>query len=157
MILYRDATIADLADVCEFTDWWLAGRGKRQGVSGALNDYFISPSQHRRYILKYRTYLALEKDRIVAWAVLESNSTLIHLLVAEPFRGRGIGRSVVGFLYPKLVRSKSNQSTGNPIGFYQTLGYTLVARLQSRSRFDIDKVRPGRKSIIDVLERGEPL
>lgn len=151
-ILYRDATLTDLKAVCKFTDWWLAGRGKRVGVAGALNDYFISPSQHTRYIQKYRTLLAFQDFKIIAWAVLQPDFTLIHLLVAADYRSCGIGQAMMFILSPKVVRSKSNQSSGNPIGFYQRLGFKLVTTEPSRSRFNIDKVRPNRKSVIDVLK-----
>lgn len=151
-IWYRDAVLSDLADICKFTDWWLAGRGKAKGVTGAVNDYFISPGQHRKYIQKYRTLLALDGLKIVAWAVRQPNRTLIHLLVADTYRNCGIGKMMMLILSPKVVRSKSNQSSGNPIGFYEKLGYRLIQRRKSHSRLDIDKVRPARKSIIDVLK-----
>lgn len=146
------ADVGDLEAICKFTDWWLAGRGKAKGVTGAVNDYFISPSQHLKYIDKYKTLLVKDGAEIICWAVLEPDSTLIHLLVAEPYRGRGIGQKVMKLLSPKVVRSKSNQSTGNPIGFYEKLGYRLVERKQSRARLDIDNIRPERNKIIDVLK-----
>lgn len=153
MIDYQDATIDYLKVVIRFTDFWLSGRGKRLGISGAVDDCFISPSQHKKYITRYRTLLGFYGTKLVSWAVVEPSGTLIHMLVDGSFRGKGIGRQMMKLLQPKFVRSKSNQSTGNPIGFYERLGYRKVATEQSRSRLDIDVIRPKRKPNIDVLEK----
>lgn len=153
MLKFRDATIDDLREVCRFTDFWLSGRGKRAKAPGAVDDYFISTSQHKKYICKYRTFLCFDMFWIIGWAVVEPSGTLIHMLVSGRHRGKGIGRQMMWLLSPKFVRSKSNQSTGNPIGFYERLGYRKVATEQSRSRLDIDVIRPKRKPNIDVLER----
>jgi len=153
MFNYRDATIDDLKAVSRFTDFWLSGRGKRVKAPGAVDDCFISTSQHRKYICKYRTFLCMDKEKLKAWAVIEPSGTLIHLLVAGNYRSCGIGRKMMGLLLPKFVRSKLDQSSGNPIGFYEKLGYRKVRTVKSRSRLDIDEIKPERKSNIDVLQR----
>lgn len=153
MYIYRDATLDDLQSVSRFTDFWLSGRGKRIKALGAVDDCFISPSQHKKYICKYRTFLCFDGLKIICWAVVEPSRTLIHLLVHGDYRGMGIGRDVVKVLSPKYVRSKSDQSSGNPIGFYKRLGYRKVATEKSRSRLDIDSIKPKRKPNIDVLKR----
>lgn len=152
MIKLRQATVDDLKSICKFTNWWLAGRGKAKGVIGAVNDYFISPSQHRKYIVKYKTVIVLDGAEIICWAVLAEGFILIHLLVAEPYRGRGIGRSVVKFLFPRIVRSESNQSTGNPIGFYEKLGYRLLGNMQRHCEFSVHLISQKQNSTIDVLK-----
>ncbi len=152
MTVYRTAVMGDLNELCKFTDWWLAGRGKAKGVSGAVNDCFISPGQHRKYIQKYKTWVCCMRKKIVAWAVVERSDTLIHLLVAGDCRGKGIGTMLLAYLSPRYVRSKLDQSSGNPKGFYMMLGYRKIKSVRSRSRFDIDKIRPKRTNNIDVLE-----
>ena len=153
MFVYRDATLDDLKAVSRFTDFWLSGRGKRVKAPGAVDDCFISPSQHKKYIRRYRTFLCLKELEIIGWAVVEPSETLIHLLVAGNFRGQGIGRKILTMIAPIYVRSKSDQSSGNPIGFYNRLGYRKVANEKSRSRLDIDVIKPKRKHNIDVLQR----
>lgn len=153
MYKFRNATLDDLKAVSRFTDFWLSGRGKRIGISGAVDDCFISPSQHRKYICKYRTFLCLRDFEVIGWAVVEPSETMIHLLVSGNYRGMGIGKQMMRLLSPKLVRSKLDQSSGNPLGFYQKLGYRKVSTEQSRSRLDIDKIKPNRKSNIDILQR----
>lgn len=151
MFYYRQAQSRDLDLICRFTDFWLSGRGKSKGISGVVDDCFISKGQHQKYILRYATLLVFDGDVLVGWAVVEPSDTLIHMLVAGNYRRKGIGRRMVQILRPKRVRSKSDQSSGNPIGFYKKLGYRVVNRVQSRSRLDIDSIRPSRKSNIDVL------
>lgn len=155
MLLYRKATIEDVKRICSFTDWWLAGRGRRRGVAGAVNDYFISPSQHRKYVLKYETLLVFDGSSIIGWAVRGHSSVLIHLLVAADRRGEGIGRAMVAWLRPKFVRSKLDQSSGDPAGFYEKIGYTRVETVKSMGRLDIEKIKPLRKANIDIFVKGD--
>jgi len=152
MLTYRQAVLDDIKALCKFTDWWLSGRGKAKGVPGAVNDCFVSPRQHRKYIRKYSTWVCCHDSYIVGWAVVEHNSTMIHLLVAGDYRGCGIGTRLVKILSPRLIRSKLDQSSGDPIEFYIALGYKKIHCVRSRSRFDIDNVRPKRNDNIDVLE-----
>jgi len=149
----RAATVGDLKAICQFTDYWLAGRGLAKKAPGSVNDYFISPRQHKKYIEKYTTYIATENDRIIGWSVIEGSNTMIHLLVAGDKRGQGLGLQMLEFTNPQTVRSKSNQSSGNPTPWYERHGYVKTHSEQSRGRFDIDKLRPRRPKIIDVLRK----
>ena len=151
-MVIRRATLKDLETICSFTDFWLAGRGKSQGISGAVDDYFISSGQHKKYIVKYATWQCVCNSRLLCWAVVEPSGTMINMLVDGNLRGKGIGRALMAKVRPKFIRSKSDQSSGNPIGFYEKLGYRKVSRVQSRSRLDIDQVRPARRPNIDILE-----
>lgn len=154
MLNYRKAKIEDLNDVSRFVDWWLSGRGKAKGVIGAVNDCFISKGQHSKYILKYTTLLCLEGKEIIGWAVVERSNTLIHLLIKGDKRGLGIGKAMMKILQPKYIRSKLDQSTGNPILFYEKLGYKKVAREKSKASFKLFHERAGKILNIDILERG---
>jgi len=145
------ATIDDIKRICYFTDFWLAGRGKRIKAPGAVDDYFISPSQHRKYIIKYTTNIAVMNDEIIAWSVVEPSGTMIHLLVAGNHRGHGIGSKMLRFSNPVWVRSKSNQSSGNPASFYESHGYKKTESVTSQGRLDIDRIKPDRKKIIDIF------
>lgn len=152
-IEYRTATLNDIGPICRFTDFWLAGRGLRSNAPGAVNDYFISPSQHKKYITKYTVQLALLSEDIIAWAVKQPNGTLTHLLVAGNMRGQGIGWTMLQILDPPTVHSKSDQSSGNPGPFYEKHGYKKTATIKSRGRLDIDRIRPNRPKNIDIYER----
>lgn len=148
----QTATIHDLTEVRNFTDFWLAGRGKRVNAPGASNDCFISPSQHKKYITKYRTYILKENGKIIGWAVTQYDGSLIHFLIAGTHRGKGHGRKFLKDIGPTIIRSKNNQQTGNPAIFYEKLGYKKIETIKSNSRLDIDKIRPDRKKNIDIYK-----
>lgn len=152
MLHYRQATEYDVRQLSRFTDFWLAGRGFYQKVPGAVNDCFISPGQHRKYVNKYVTWICTDDSNVVGWAVVQHGDIMIHLLVAGDYRGCGIGSALLSHLRPRFVRSKSDQSSGNPIAFYQKMGYRKIDTVQSRSRLDIDLIKPFRKPNIDILE-----
>jgi len=151
--IIQKATLDDLTEIRNFTDYWLAGRGKAKGAPGAVNDYFISPGQHMKYIRKYKVYLVKEHNKIVAWAVVQHGDSLIHLLVAGTHRQKGIGSQLLEYLSPTFVFSKSDQSSGDPGPFYEKRNYVKTRSRQSKSRLDIDKIRPNRKKNIDVYQK----
>lgn len=139
--------------ICKFTDFWLAGRGIKSNAPGAVNDYFISPSQHEKYITKYQTYIVIVHFVIIAWAVIQKDGSLIHLLIDGYWRGKGLGSNILKQLSPPKVHSKSNQSSGDPAAFYEHCGYEKTGTVKSKSRLDIDKLKPDRKPIIDIFEK----
>jgi len=151
MIIYRKARIDDLDPISHFTDWWISGRGKAKNVPGAVNDCFITKPQHQKYIQKYETLLAFRGVMIVGWAVKGHNEVLIHLLISGPYRGQGIAKAMMSILRPKVIRSKKDQSTGDPIEFYEKLGYRKIKSEKSKASFSIEKSRPTRPENIDVL------
>lgn len=152
-MIIRKAKIEDLNKIKEFTDFWLAGRGLPSKAPGAVNDYFISPSQHKKYIEKYSTFIVTTNNSIIAWAVTQKNSSLIHFLVSGYHRHQGIGKTFLTFISPQTIHSKSNQSSGNPGPFYEHMGYKKIRSVKSKSRYDIDILRPDRKKIIDIYKK----
>jgi GNAT superfamily N-acetyltransferase len=142
-VFYRTATIEDLATIRDFTDFWLSGKGYAAGVEEAGHDYFIPTRQHSDYLKNYTTLLAFDQEQLVGWAVRQRDGTLIHLLVAANFRGKGIGAYLLKLLTPTAVRSKSDQSTGDPLNFYLKHGFKKTSD---------EKI--GKHKNIDVLARG---
>lgn len=149
----RRATLDDIPALRKFTDFWLAGRGRRVRAPGAVNDCFISPAQHRKYIVKYSTSLLFQEELLIGWAVIQHDGSLIHFLIAGSHRRQGFGKRFLLSLCPKKIHSKADQSSGDPGGFYKHLGYHKTRSIQSKSRLDIDKIRPNRKPNIDIFER----
>lgn len=152
-ILLQQATLNDLDEIRTFTDFWLSGRGKRVNAPGAVDDCFISPSQHKRYIEKYITFKIIIEKKMVGWGVIQHDGSLIHFLIAGTHRGQGIGSSILNLIAPQKIRSKSDQSSGNPGPFYERLGYKKIMTVKSRSKLNIDKIRPDRKPNIDIYEK----
>lgn len=128
---YRLAVLSDLDPIVELVDRLLSGR-----------DFFCPRGQHIGY-LKYKTILlALTSKRLVGWAVRQKNGSLIHLLVEPEFRGCGIGSHLLKVLQPLFVRSKSDQSTGDPYPFYAKHGYEKTT-----------EERIGKNKTIDLLSK----
>jgi len=150
---FQRASILDLKAIGKFTDFWLSGRGLRVNAPGAVNDCFISPSQHRRYIVKYKTYMAHFNEVLIGWAVVQTNGSLIHFIIAGTHRGRRIGSKFLKFINPQQIHSKLDQSSGDPGPFYEKHGYRKIETINSHSRLDIDKIKPNRKKNIDIYQK----
>lgn len=115
---------ADLEACIKFTDDWLAGRKRSAGDMRAGDDYFVTPTQHKNYLKSAYVLLAFNKKKLIGWAVKWSKTnTLFHLLIDPDYRGLGIGAKLLKILDPDIVRSKSDQMTGDPAAFYEKHGY----------------------------------
>lgn len=126
LITYRQAEPDDVPKICKFVDFWLSGGAKRLKIPGAGKDFFVPRARQTAY-LKYKTvYIACDGDTIIGWSVKSQNDTLIHLLVDARWRGRSIGTNLLKILDPQLIRSKSDQSTGDPLDFYLKHGYKIA-------------------------------
>lgn len=123
-VKYRRAQYIDVPDIANFTDFWLKGKAKQDGFTLAGNDYFVPIGRHRDFIRKYIVYLATTGGAIIGWSVVTNKGVLIHLLIASTCRGQGIGKQLVRLSNPILIRSKTDQSTGNPDQFYKKIGYS---------------------------------
>ena len=152
-IFIRQAMITDMPGIRDFTDFWLSGRGLRVNAPGAVNDCFISPSQHQKYITKYKSFIVLLNREIIGWAVTQNDNSLIHFLISGEHRRRRIGTMLLEHITPPTIRSKSDQSSGDPGPFYEKLGYHKIRCEKSRSRLDINKIRPHRKKNIDIYTK----
>jgi GNAT superfamily N-acetyltransferase len=137
-IFYRTANPQDLNVIREFTDYWLSGKGYAAGAQGAGHDYFIPSGQHKDYLKFYTTLLAFAQSKVIGWAVRQRDGTLIHLLVASDWRGKGIGAHLLKTLEPKSVRSKSDQSTGDPLNFYLKHGFAKTSDQKIGKHQNID-------------------
>lgn len=126
IITYRPASGGDLEDIRLFVDFWLSGGAKRLGISGGGADYFVPKGQQIGYLKYKTTYIATFDEKIVGWAVRSQNDTLIHLLVSAEYRGKSVGGHLLNILNPAFVRSKSDQTTGNPLAFYRKHGYQIL-------------------------------
>lgn len=124
---YRIATEADLPAIIAFVDFWLAGRGLADGIPGSAHDYFVPAGRHTKFVTKYVTLIALLDNCIIGWSVKTHLGILIHLLVAGTFRHRGIGSELLRRQNPESIRSKMDQTAGDPAKFYEIRGYTKSA------------------------------
>lgn len=123
-IRYRKADEKDLPAIIAFVDYWLAGRGLVDDIPGSAHDYFVPAGRHLKFVTKYTTVIALVENCIIGWSVKTHLGVLIHLLVAGPWRHRGIGTELLQQQDPESIRSKMDQAAGNPAQFYADHGYT---------------------------------
>lgn len=137
-IYYRTAVPVDLAIIREFTDFWLSGKGYTAKVPGAGHDFFIPTQRHSDYLKNYTTLLAFDQNKLTGWAVRQRDGTLIHLLVSSFYRGQGIGAHLLKLLTPTTVRSKSDQSTGDPLEFYLKHGFKKTSDQKTGKHQNID-------------------
>lgn len=126
-VVYRKAELSDLERIAAFVDYWLTGGGKAVGIPGAGHDFFVPVGRHEAYLAKYAVLLAIYESEIVGWAVKTKKGVLIHLLVAATFRRSGIGSELLRRMSPDVVRSKFDQSSGDPAGFYRKHGYVKAS------------------------------
>jgi len=89
------------------------------------------------------TWVVFDGKKLVSWATVgrKSRRGLWNLLVHPKYRGRRIGSVLVEALKPDYVRSKADQSTGDPTPFYEKLGYETV------------QGHAGRKGNINIMRR----
>jgi GNAT superfamily N-acetyltransferase len=120
---YRRATLADVPAMVGFVDLFLAARRKDPTGKRIGRDCFVPRGRYPQYVNTYTTWLALLDNTIVGWAVVTHKGVLIHLLVHPDHRGQGIGSQLLSLSAPTEIRSKSDQSTGNPKAFYLKHGY----------------------------------
>jgi len=142
-ITYRPASGDDLEDIRAFVDFWLSGGAKRLGIPGGGRDYFVPKGQQISYLKYKTTYIATFNEKIIGWTVKSKNMTMIHLLISGEYRSKGIGGHLLNILNPTFIRSKADQSTGNPLTFYQKHGFKVIEAAQ------------GKHKNIDIMQRDD--
>ena len=71
--------------------------------------------------------MAFDDEILIGVAVMSRKTKkLFNLIVNDKYRGLGIGKTMMGKLSPILVRCKTDMSSGNPIDFYNKLGYVHI-------------------------------
>ncbi|MFA5436521.1 MAG: GNAT family N-acetyltransferase [Candidatus Neomarinimicrobiota bacterium] len=150
----RKAKAIDLCRIINFVDYWLSGRGVKAKAKGAVNDCFMSPSQHERYLTKYETWLMEANGEIIGWAVKHPNGSLLHLLIAGNYRSQGYGTKLLQAIRPQTIRAKTNQSTGDPTPFYVRHGYRVTEQKPSQPNLSAKSKAKDRPRVINILTSG---
>lgn len=135
-ITYRNVKKEDFINVCKFVDKWLSGRALKEGGG---NDYFVTKNQHKSYFKNCTVIVALDKNKIIGWGVKGKNNVLNHLLIDANYRGKGIGKELMKILNPSIIRSKSDQMTGDPKEFYEKMGYksTIDRKIGEKNNIEL--------------------
>lgn len=77
--------------------------------------------------------LALFADKIVGIGVCK-NKTLYLLYIHPKFRSKKIGFKLLQKLKPEIIRARINQTTGNPVPYYERLGYEISIHHDPKNR-----------------------
>lgn len=132
---YRKVKKIDFDKVTKFVDKWLSGRAIKEGGG---NDYFVSYNQHKSYFKNCHVWIIIDKNEIIGWGVKEKSNILIHLLISAKYRGLGLGAKLLKIMNPDIIRSKSDQMTGDPKDFYIKMGYKTVFKNKTGKKKNID-------------------
>ncbi len=122
LIIIRPATEADEPDILKLLDTYMR------------EDYFMSTGHLHRVITgigidgRYRepckTYVAIYEEQIVGFGVVTPHAdTLVNLFIHPDYRQQGLGKEMIKLLQPSRIRVKRNMADGDPLVFYEKLGY----------------------------------
>jgi len=132
-LIYRKMIETDIPKVLAFVDIFLR------------KSWFV----RRKYCFDHmnESWVVLDVDKLVGWIFIggkKVEKTLYNLIVHPKYRGRGIGRILIEKLKPKIIRSKTDQVTGDPTKFYKKM------------RYEVTEMKQGRKKKINIMKRLEP-
>ena len=132
-LTYRQMIEPDIPKVLGFVDIFLR------------KSWFV----RRKYCFDHmsESCVVLDGDKLVGWIFIDGKKvekTLYNLIIHPKYRGRNIGRILIEKLQPKIIRSKTDQATGDPTEFYKKLGYEIVEKNQ------------GKKRKINIMKKIEP-
>ena len=100
---------------------------------GQLADILRSP-YHEVYIAELDTVL-------VGVAITTRGTRLINALVHPGYRGLGIGRALVQHTGVTEVRAKTDMSSGDPRGFYRSLGFESTGDVNAKGNIELMRRR----------------
>lgn len=126
----RRATPLDFVPLCFFFDTVLR------------RDYFLRRGQLQDMLKSpyHQIYIA-EVDAVLVGVAITTRATrLVNALVHPNFRGLGIGRALVDFSGATEVRAKLDMSTGDPRGFYQSMGFASAGRTGGKRNIEVMRV-----------------
>lgn len=120
---FRAARLRDLVKIARFIE------------EHVRDDVFDSRKRLKSFILREKTMLCFDDNKLIALAVVQrGNDAMIRLLVHPNYRGKGIGKQMIAQLNPQIIRSKTDQSTGDPTDYYTSIGYEAIGALVGRKK-----------------------
>ncbi len=106
-------------------------------------DYFMRRGQLQDILGdKYHQVYVAEIDSIlVGVAITTRGSRLVNALVHPAYRGLGIGKELVRQSGATEVRAKVDVSTGDPRGFYKSLGFKSTGEFNGKGNIEVMRRR----------------
>ena len=87
-------------------------------------DWFETKARLCVFLKKETCHVAFDGDKLIGFSVTQRNGIMIRLLIIPDYRGCGIGAMMLKESNPQIIRSKTDQSTGDPSAFYRKHGFT---------------------------------
>ena len=102
-------------------------------------DYFVRRGQLNDILNgKYHQVHVAEIDTVlVGVAITTRGSRLVNALVHPAYRGLGIGRELVRASGATEVRAKIDMSSGDPRGFYESLGFSRTGEFNDKRNIEV--------------------
>lgn len=102
-------------------------------------DYFMRRGQLEEIIRsrRHRVYVAEIDAVLVGAAITTRGARLINALVHPAYRGLGIGRELIRCSEATEVRAKLDMSSGDPRGFYRSLGFASTGTRNRKGNIEI--------------------
>ena len=110
-MVIRRAEIKDQFIISKYLDQYLR------------KDWFETRQRLRGFLITQRCHVAFDGNKLIGFSVTERNDVMIRLLIIPTYRGLGIGAMMLKESNPQIIRSKTDQSTGDPSSFYEKHGY----------------------------------
>jgi ribosomal protein S18 acetylase RimI-like enzyme len=102
-------------------------------------DYFIRRGQLKEILdgRHHQMFVAEIESVLVGVAITTCGSRLVNALVHPGYRGLGIGRALVESSGATEVRAKLDMSTGDPAGFYRSLGFERTGQVNGKGNIEL--------------------
>lgn len=102
-------------------------------------DYFLKRGQLEDILggRNHRVFVAEIDSILVGVAILTRGTRLVNALVHPAYRGLGIGRELIRSSGATEVRAKIDMSSGDPRGFYKSLGFRGTGDFNSKGNIEL--------------------
>lgn len=118
-----EAQEKDIPEILGFTDIFLR------------RDWMINKQRLMSYVKNYRVLIARSASKIIALGICKKEPCTLYLLYVHPkHRSQKIGFKLLQKLKPEIVRARINQTTGNPVPYYEKLGYFVEVARDPKNR-----------------------
>lgn len=123
----RRATQCDLAPLEFFFD------------TALRRDYFVRRGQLAEILrgARHEVFVAEIDAVLVGVAITTRGARLVNALVHPAYRGLGIGRELVAASGAREVRAKIDMSSGDPRGFYRSLGFASTGERNRKQNIEL--------------------